>query len=317
MKTFRTKRNWSLYNQKLQKISRIDFYISSEAIASWDYNGPRLPGGKKLYSDHVVEMCLLMKEYYKLAYRQAQGFISSVLDLMSINVRVPNYTTLSRRASRLTPIIRQKALINHSEGMVVAVDSTGLTLNTSTEWNRKRHGGKAPGYKKWRKLHIAIDTSTGEILSGKYTKSTENDGCQLGDLLEPIKEKISSVCGDMAYDTTNARRIIYEKEARQLVPPIRAARLSENNRNIRKHKLILKERDDAIEYIRHNTINRDTSAARASWKKKVGYHARSLVETTMFQIKAHCTDRLTNRLEGSRATQALIKCKIINKIVAA
>ncbi|MDP2816629.1 MAG: hypothetical protein Q8O19_08130, partial [Rectinemataceae bacterium] len=105
--------------------------------------------------------------------------------------------------------------------------------------------------------------------------------------------------------------------ARQLIPPLRAARLSQENRNTRKHQEILQERDEAIHYIRHNALNGNCSLARRSWKEKVGYHGRSLVETTMLQIKRHCSDTLTNKKESTRATQARVKCKVINLILAA
>lgn len=317
MKKHREKRNWSQYNQKLKKIARIEFFISEEAIKNWEYNGKRSPGGKKIYSDHIIEMCLLMKEFYKLPYRQTEGFVSSILEQMAIDVSVPDYTTLSRRAGKLNITIRKQTLGKKNGPIVVAIDSTGLSLYSATEWQRKKHKSSLPGYEKWRKLHIAIDIQTGEILDGKYTKSTANDGPELPGILDSIKEEISAVCGDMAYDSINCRKAIYEKKAKALIPPIRQARLSQNNRNIRKYKEILQDRDDAINYIQHNTINNDKSMARATWKKQSGYHARSLIETTMFQIKSHCTDRLTNKNEDSRKTQALIKCKIINKIIAA
>lgn len=316
----RSQRNWSKYNNKLKKIARIDFYISEDAIKEWNYAGKRKPGGKKIYSDHVIELCSMMKEFYKLPYRQTEGFISSIFDLMGIKERVPDYTTLSRRISKLNikiSTIKKAVIAKSNEGLVVAVDSTGLSTYSETEWLRKKHKKKLPGYKKWRKLHVAIDVESGAILDAKYTKSTASDGPELKGILDSIDGDISAVCGDMAYDTVNCRKLIYERGARQLIPPIRGARLSQNNRNIRQHKEILKERDDAINYIKHNTIDGDQSAARASWKKKVGYHARSLVETTMHQIKSHCTDRLTNKLECARTNQALIKCKLINRIINA
>jgi hypothetical protein len=117
-----------------------------------------------------------------------------------------------------------------SEALIVAVDSTGLSLYSGTEWNRIKHK----------------------------------------------KDKTSLFTGE-----------------------------------------ILRERDDAINYIQHNTINGNQSLARKSWKEKVGYHARSLVETTMWQIKSHCSDRLRNKREDTRDTEAKIKCKIINLILAA
>ena len=89
-------------------------------------------------------------------------------------------------------------------------------------------------------------------------------------------------------------------------------------KKIVKDKNILKERDEAIRYIRDNIAKAtDLENARSLWKKKVGYHQRSLVETTMYQIKAHCGDRLTNKKEKTRDVQSLIKCKVINMINSA
>jgi hypothetical protein len=85
MKTYREKRNWSQYNQKLKKIASIEFFISEEAIENWHYAGERKPGGKTLYSEYVIELCLLMREFYQLAYRQTQGFIESVFKAMRLN----------------------------------------------------------------------------------------------------------------------------------------------------------------------------------------------------------------------------------------
>ncbi len=46
MKKIREQRNWPLYNQKLKKIARIDFFISEESISNWNYGGKRSPGVK-------------------------------------------------------------------------------------------------------------------------------------------------------------------------------------------------------------------------------------------------------------------------------
>lgn len=319
MKKYREKRNWSQYNQKLKQIARVEFFISEEAIENWHYSGKRKSGGKIIYSDHVIELSLILKEYYKLAYRQTQGFMESVFNFMQINVQIPDYTTMSRRCGKLQVSLRKKLLTSKNQGqLVIAVDSTGLSLYSGREWNRiKHHSQKTSCFEKWRKLHIAIDVNTGEILSSHYGKSTANDGEVLPTLLDAIDEPISAVCGDMAYDTVNCREAIKKKKAQQLIPPIRNAILTKNNRNLTKQRDILQERDEAIKYINHNTINGNKSLARASWKRKVGYHARSLIESTMLQIKQHCRDNLTNRKEQNRIIQSQIKCKIVNLIIAA
>jgi hypothetical protein len=239
---------------------------------------------------------------------------------MNLGLKVPDYATVCRRTSKLNVQIRNKELLKKSkEVIVVAIDSTGLSLYTNTEWNRKKHHkDKLPGYEKLRKLHVIINTSTGEILDSKYTKSTANDPPELPGMLDSIEEDIAALCGDMAYDAVNCRRAIRKRKAKQLIPPKRNVRIAKNNRNIsKKYHEDLHERDEAIRYIKNNVINGDDSLARKSWKEKVGYHARSLVETTMWQIKSHCSDYLSNKKEQNRAVQAKIKCKIINLIMAA
>lgn len=313
----RRQRNWSDYNKKLKNIARVDFFISEDAINNWYYSGKRLPGGKILYSTHVIELCLLIREYYRFGYRQTQGFISSIFTIMGLNIQAPDYTTLSRRAQDLSISLNCRKLKSNC-GIVVAIDSTGLSIYSRSEWAKDKNNGRQEHrHNKWRKLHIIIDVYSGDILESKYTKAAVNDNQILPEMLDKLDQPIESVCGDMAYDSLDCRKAIKQKNARQLIPPIRAAKLSENNRGLRKYREILQERDDAINYIKYNTINGNNSLARKSWKEKVGYHARSLIEATMLQIKSHCSDILTNRREDTRATQARIKCKLVNKIIAA
>lgn len=119
---------------------------------------------------------------------------------MKLELKIPDYTTVSCRASKLNVVLGNKELVKtKKESIVVAVDSTGLSLYTHTEWNRKKHQqNQLAGYEKWHKLHVAINVATGEILESRYTKSTANDGPELSSLLDSIPEEISAVCGDMA-----------------------------------------------------------------------------------------------------------------------
>ncbi len=317
MKT-KKQRNWSQYNQRLKRHARVELFLSDDGLSNWNYAGERSSGGKICYGDNVIEACLLIREYFGLPLRQTEGFVQSLLDMLFSGFKSPDYTTLSRRCSSLKPVI---APLMRTDGLVIAVDSTGLSVHNRSEWNRLKHGkghgkGSYKYHDKWRKLHIAIDTDSGLILSAGYTNASASDSDNLPPLLEALTQPVNAVCADMAYDSLNCRRAIYQKGARQLIPPRRRARLCKENRNLKSNDHILKERDDAINYIRHNTINGDLSAARAAWKQKTGYHARSLVETTMSQIKAHTSDKLSNRLETNRNTQALLKCKLINKLIA-
>lgn len=311
------------------KIARVDFYLSKEAINDWYYSEAREPGGKKIYSDYVIELCLLMKEFYGLGYRQTQGFISSILSMSGcIELLSPNYTTLSRRCENLSVNLKNKVKFNlnkirgRKSSLVVAVDSTGLSLYDYSDWHYLKHKQqKTKNIDRWRKLHIAINVDSGEILSAIPSNSKAYDGRYLAPLLDDVDEDIDAICADMAYDNLDCRKIMMQRKAKQLVPPRRKAQKyneSSYYKKVVKDKDILKERDEAIKDIRNNKLQtKDLEKARSLWKKKVGYHQRSLVETTMYQIKAHCGDKLTNKKEKTRNVQSLIKCKVVNLINSA
>ncbi|MEM6603720.1 MAG: transposase [Pseudomonadota bacterium] len=209
--------------------------------------------------------------------------------------------------------------------MVIAVDSTGLSLLTSQSWNRHKHNRKSmkPTGQLWHKLHIAIDTQTGQILSCKDTTSSITDGAVLPELMDELPTRnIQAVCADKAYDRFDCRKRIKEEGAHQRIPPTRDAvhtddlkhRLSPEKREERQD--IFAERDAAIAYFKANMINGSDKLARQNWKKLTGYHERSLVETTMWQLKAHTTDQLRSKKPLNMAIECRIKCKIVNLLNA-
>lgn len=306
-------RDWSAYNKRLVSQGRIEVFLSSDLLANWGYDGVRRPGGVTVYRNSVIELCLLLRVRLGLALRQTEGFIASLLSHLGLDLRVPDYTTLCRRAAGLD-VDLLAGIRRPGVDLVIAVDSTGLSVYRRDIWNRQKHKRSSGRWQDaWRKLHISLDTGSGLVLEASYTKANVNDATQLPGLIEAIAPgAVKAVCGDMAYDTVKGRRAIRAKGARQLIPPRRKARSSSNNRNMRGLKDILSERDDAIGYIRHNTLNGDASAARAQWKRLVGYHRRSLVETGMSRIKAHAGTRLASRTEKNRSVEARLKCKLIN-----
>ena len=307
-------RNWSQYNQRLKRQARVEVFVSSDCQQQWLYTGNRLPGGKVLYDDKAVEACLLLREYLRLGLRQTEGMVQSILDLAGAPLKAPDYTTLSRRCCGLRP---QLADALRKEGLIIAIDSTGLSLHSANSWSRAKHRpSSAHRNTQWRKLHIAIDAHTGMIVAADYSEATHNDCQHLQPLLDQIPAKVDAVAADMAYDKGRCRQSIHARGARQLIPPQRNARLSHHSHRLKPLAECLRERDDAIRFIHHNAVGGDTSLARKSWKQKAGYHVRSRVETTFWQMKTHAGDCLTNRSEANRRMQAFLKCTLINKLAA-
>ena len=113
----------------------------------------------------------MLRLVFHLALRQAEGFVGSVLRLLGLDLTVPDDTTLSRRSAGMAgrrPRVLPRGLLH------LVVDSTGLKLFGRGEWQAEKHG-RAP--RSWRKLHIALDAVTGEIVAHTLTdKDIDDDG---------------------------------------------------------------------------------------------------------------------------------------------
>src|SRR3954451_18657406 len=99
-------------------------------------------------------------------WRQTEGLLRSLTTLLGMSVGVPDHTTFSRRSPDLalaTALARAPA-----RGPVhVVIDATGLKVYGAGEWLAEKHGAR--GKRTWRKLHLAIDPSTSEILASELT----------------------------------------------------------------------------------------------------------------------------------------------------
>ena len=56
--------------------------------------------------------------------------------------------------------------------MHLVLDSTGLEVFGQGEWDAAKHGRKR---RQWRKLHLAVDATTGEIAAHVLTEGTADD----------------------------------------------------------------------------------------------------------------------------------------------
>jgi len=72
----------------------------------------------------------------------------------------------------------------------------------------------------------------------------------------------------------------------------------------------LKERDKAI-----RRIQELGEEGRSLWKKEIGYHRRSRVETLMFRYKTILGERLTARKGSTQATEVSIKLDVLNRMM--
>ncbi|GHZ83516.1 transposase [Vibrio cholerae] len=225
--------------------------------------------------------------------RALQGFIDSVFSLANVPIVCPHYSCISRRAKQVEVSFKPKTrgAIQH-----LAIDATGLKVYGEGEWKVKKHGtdGKR---RVWRKLHLAVDTSTHEIVAAELSLSNVTDAEVLPNLLKQTRRRIIEISGDGAYDTRDCHEAIRFKRAIPLIPPREGAAFWENGH----------PRNLAVGCQKLYGSNN-------KWKKRYGYHKRSLSETTMYRVKQLLGGRLNLRNYNAQVGETYAMIKALNKL---
>ena len=206
--------NWPEYDRALQQRGSLTVWVTPEALAAW--RPPRMGqrGRPRDYSDVAIETGHLLRLAFGRPWRQTEGLLRSIAGLLGLEVGVPDHTTFSRRSPGLV-LAAALARAQASGPVHVVIDATGLKVYGAGEWLVAQHGER--GRREWRKLHLAIDPDSGEILACELTSNEEGDASQVGPLLEQIPGLLGSVVADGAYDGEPVYRAVAE---RQPEPPV-------------------------------------------------------------------------------------------------
>ena len=79
------------------------------------------------------------------------------------------------------------------------IDSTGLKVFGEGEWKVKKHGQERRRI--WRKLHLAVDSKTHEIICADLSLNNVTDSEAFPGLIRQTHRKIRAASADGAYDT--------------------------------------------------------------------------------------------------------------------
>ena len=232
-------RNWAEYNDGLRRRGDLTVWFDEEAIADWKADKTGKPGGQRVYSDMAIETGLVVRMVYKLAYRQTEGFLHSIASLLGLGIEIPDYSTLCRRSRLLGKKLRIPKVASN-QPIHLMIDSTGLRIHVGT-------ARKPPKQRAWRKLHIAVDRKTGNIVASELTASRARDATRVPALLTQIQAPLAWAAADSAYD----KEAVYEaieahspgRRTRVVIPPQRNATLSQNSNTA------MRERDRHIRAI--------------------------------------------------------------------
>ena len=291
-------KNWPEYNKSLKQRGSVTFWFSDEVQEKWlTYEKTGKRGASQTYSDLAIETFLTVMAIYKLPLRAAEGFIRSIFELTGLKLGVPEYSTVSRRRFGLKVHLPRKV---SDREIHVVIDSTGVKIFGEGEWKVRQHG-----YSKrrtWRKLHLAVNEATSEIVASIVSENSLTDGDALADLLEQIPEQIEQVSTDGAYDWFSCYERIVQRQAKAVIPP-------RENAKIRQRK------KEGVEPLpRDENLRRIRKIGRKNWKKETGYHRRSLAETSMFRFKQIFGGSVHSRSFESQAVDLFVRCALLNRM---
>jgi hypothetical protein len=159
----------------------------------------------------------------------------------------------------LTVDVPASGVLRRTEGVHVVVDSTGLKIYGEGEWKVRLHGKDKR--RTWRKLHLAVDEATHEILSAELTQCGTGDGETLPALLAQVEQAqvaIDQVSGDGSYDSWACHEVIARHGARAAIP-VRAGSKTRQHGNCKAPPLA-----------RDQILRRARTIGRAAWKRESG-----------------------------------------------
>jgi hypothetical protein len=89
--------------------------FTDAAIRAWAAEPRTTRGGQPWYSPLAILTALRLRAVFRLALRQTEGLIGSVIRLLGLDLAVPDHTTLSRRAATLE-VPRPRSSISTGSG---------------------------------------------------------------------------------------------------------------------------------------------------------------------------------------------------------
>ena len=289
-------RNWREYERGLRSRGDVTIWLSEDAIAAWIPPKNGLRGGQRRYSNLAIRTALTLRVVFGLPLRQTEGFLDSLLSLMSRDLKAPDHTTLSRRNQMVVVPPRTRA---HDGPIDLIVDSTGLKILGRGEWYAHKTSKKR---RDWRKLHIGVDAK-GFMVAAELTASSRDDASTLPDLLAPLEVPIRRFTADGAYD----HRSVYDRASAAgtenvvIVIPPRRSELSAGP-------------TDGPWAQREASLQRIRKVGRREWQKESGYRQQARVENSFFRCKSVFGGDLKARHSKAQRREAAIGRHILNRM---
>ena len=164
---------------------------------------------------------------------------------------------------------------------------------------------KPPKDRAWRKLHVAVDASSGEVVASELTASGARGAALVPRLLKQMGRGLVSFKADGAYDTEGVYEAVadHAQGQRRVVPRVLILP--------RRRMQLTADPSDAMKQ-RNRNIRSIERLSRREWHTASGYSQRSLVENTVFRYKSILGGHMRARSPAGQRLEARLGCRILN-----
>jgi hypothetical protein len=80
--------NWREYDASLRQRGSLTVWFTAEAVEAWAAEPRTTRGGQPWYSALAILMALTLRAVFRLAYRQTEGLIGSIIGLLGACCRI-------------------------------------------------------------------------------------------------------------------------------------------------------------------------------------------------------------------------------------
>lgn len=284
--------NWKTYNESLVRRGSLTMWVDQDLIENWNHP-PKEPvrrGCPRKYHPDILLLSLVIRYRFGLPYRQTEGFLASLLQLMGSDLQVPDYSYLCKQAAKLGLEFEKMSSVKE-----IAIDSSGLKVAGEGEWKVRGHGTSKR--RVWKKIHISVDVTSKEILAVEMTDSNVHDSEVFEKLLPTHCEVIYA---DGAYDQNRIHEQASRIGAKAVIPPRKNAALgpppADGEEETPRDALILMQ--DILE---------------EKWSKTLNYGRRAHSEGVFSRFKRIFGGQLQSRKSQQQFKEIMTKISILNR----
>lgn len=277
-------------------------------------------GRDRVYTDSQIRLVLLVQAWCGWSLRATLSFCEVMDKSFGLGLTWPDHSTVSRRARLLDlkGLLRCKRAGKEQWHADTAIDSTGLSARSP---GLHRMGRRVNGEVLVRtpvRSSLFVDLATGEVLACSVSPPGEGDPSVVPRLFATLPDgSVGGFSADGAYDTATVYKTALEHGCETiLIPPtIREATVMRGNywnKNTPGSETRKQAVNEIIDYNRAVSMPINCPAGRSDWKKRSGYHRRSLIETAMSRLSRVSNSRLSGRSLEAYAPRLDALCSVLN-----